>query len=70
MATSNNARVRCVDCGTTDGRRAISVYRGLSTAPEDEGHVRAQRLALCQRCAAGRFAAQEQVPIYGWPMLG
>ena len=52
------------------GGDAALPYLGRSTAPKDEGHVRTHGLTLYSRCAAGRIAAQEQVPMFGWPMLG
>ena len=59
------ATLRCLDCGTTNRKTAVTEHRGTSCAPKDEGHVRTHVVQLCAACAYKRVAAQEVVSIFG-----
>jgi hypothetical protein len=48
---------RCMDCGRDDP--SVALHSGAVSAPNDEGHVRQTRVALCASCAARRMAIQE-----------
>ena len=65
MEVNAAQRLRCVDCGATDGERRISTHLGAASKPNDEGHVMVQRVPLCDRCANSRLAEQEETPLFG-----